>query len=573
MNPRAAPIPLAPALYLLALSAYKAFILTGSMMADWLSILPLWAMDFPYIVVTLLLAPGAARSGHRWVRALLRVALLSLMGFYLIDTITVLELDAHANLFDIARYSVEWRVAMTFVDGRVVIAALLLLPALALSGPRSPTLGRRSLSVLLALSLAGGLALYLGPPALTRYSVFNPTQLVSAYRQQPPAGAERYSQQQIDFYTSLKLPDATIPQARPNIILVIVESLSAINSHKVSGVGHLLDRFDALAAHGVLFTNFFANHQASEGGIISLLSGFAPIHFPTASPYMFDEFATMPSVLAQYRRQGYYTEFLTNAELQFIGLDHYLAGLAIDRSRGRDEVDVLRRARRVVQDAPPDSLLYTEALTTLASLQHSHQPYLLTLATTSTHLPYTHPDNGPDTAAAVWDWSLQQLTGFYQQLRAKGFFDNGILLITGDHRQMRPLTQVETRRYGDSAKARIPLLIIGPHYRPDTTDTRFFQQADLLRYLGKIPFADAPLSPHPIWVERYNRKYGHIELIDNLGIFDETDQGRREYRLKMSGSRIQWQTEKPPFAREITTRIHAQRSLHQYLRTQNPPPP
>ena len=84
---------------------------------------------------------------------------------------------------------------------------------------------------------------------------------------------------------------------------------------------------DVLAEEGTLFRNFFANHQASEGGLISLLGGYPPMHFPNASPYMFDEFAIQPSVLAEYRQQGYYTGFLTNSDLGFIGMDHYLHGL------------------------------------------------------------------------------------------------------------------------------------------------------------------------------------------------------------------------------------------------------
>jgi len=84
--------------------------------------------------------------------------------------------------------------------------------------------------------------------------------------------------------------------------------------------------------------------------------------------------------------------------------------------------------------------------------------------------------------------------------------------------------------------------------------------------LGKINQAETRLSPQPIWVERYNRKYGHVELIDSLSLFDEADQGRHEYRIKVPGNRIEWLDEKPVFARRLETRIHTQRSLHQWRR-------
>ena len=112
----------------------------------------------------------------------------------------------------------------------------------------------------------------------------------------------------------------------------------------------------------------------------------------------------------------------------------------------------------------------------------------------------------------------------------------------------------------------MPLLVIGQSYQRGQIDERFFQQSDLLRLLGRIDGEGAGLSPHPIWVERYNRKYGRLELINNLSVFDEADQGRHEYRLRAPGNRIEWLSDKPEFARRVETHIHSQRSLHQQTR-------
>jgi hypothetical protein len=424
---------------------------------------------------------------------------------------------------------------------------------------------KTSFILLLLTFLCGGLAVVYAPQPLARYAMLSPVGLLEAIWPQPHVSS--YSAQQIDFFSSLELETVEIPASEPDIILLIIESLSSIHSKKISDAADLLADFDKLAEKGLLFRNFFANHQASEGGLIALLGGYPPMHFPTATPYMFDEFAIQHSVITEYRQLGYFTEFLTNSDLAFIGLNRYLDGLGLDRSRGRDEIDALRVAPRVVQDAPSDDFLYLEALLTIQRLSQAEQPFLLVIATTSTHLPYTHPDNGPDTAEAVWEWSMQQLVKFYWQLSDNGFFEQGILLITSDHRHMRPLTKLETDRYGGSARARVPLLMMGDGYPAGVIDQRFFQQSDLLRMLRKIQDTDARLSPHPIWVERYNRKYGQIELIDSLSVFDEADNGRHEYQLKIPGNRIDWLGEKPEFARRVETRIHAQRSLHQRTRT------
>ena len=86
--------------------------------------------------------------------------------------------------------------------------------------------------------------------------------------------------------------------------------------------------------------------------------------------------------------------------------------------------------------------------------------------------------------------------------------------------------------------------------------------------LGRVNQPQAVLSPRPVWVERYNRKFGRIELINSLSVFDETDQGRHEYRLRVPGNRIEWLGVKPEFARQVEIAIHTQRSLHQQRRNE-----
>ena len=112
----------------------------------------------------------------------------------------------------------------------------------------------------------------------------------------------------------------------------------------------------------------------------------------------------------------------------------------------------------------------------------------------------------------------------------------------------------------------MPLLVIGNEYPADTIDDRFFQQSDLLRMLGDLTRPDIRLSPHPIWVERYNRKFGRIELINKLSVFDQAGNGRHEYQLSITGNHIEWIATAPDFARDIELQIHKQRSQHQGLR-------
>ncbi|HEY5776381.1 MAG TPA: sulfatase-like hydrolase/transferase [Xanthomonadales bacterium] len=557
--------PLGLILFAVFLAIYKAVSLTLQTGADGYRSLALLGTDTPFLAVLFMFALLQAVSRPKWLRGIFWLMLVIMTIYYLVDSFVLLELAKHPSLFEIGRYLPEWGAVISFFDSVTYFAILSLLVSMFVYIRATPAVRKFALVLLITAVLSALLSNAFAPQSLRTYAMLRPQSLLESLAPQHVL-ATAYSNEEIGFYAGQKPETAAIPASKPDIILLIVESLSSINSRKVSGNDGFLDDFDKLAEEGILFRNFFANHQASEGGLIALLGGFPPMHFPTASPYMFDEFAIQQAVVAEYRQQGYFTDFLTNAELSFIGLNHFLDGLGVDRSRGRDEVETLRSAPRVVQDAPSDAYLYREALSEVRQLRSTGQPFLLTIATTSTHLPYTHPEGGRDTPQAVWKWSMQALLAFYAKLSESGFFDHGILLITGDHRQMRLLSDVEILRYGDSARARVPLLAIGRDYPRGRIDDRFFQQSDLLRMLGKIQKEGIPLSPHPIWVERYNRKYGHIELIDSLGVFDEADQGRHEYRVKVSGNRIEWLDGRPGFARQVESQIHGQRSLHQRKR-------
>ncbi|MGA9572506.1 MAG: sulfatase-like hydrolase/transferase [Lysobacterales bacterium] len=569
---RQATYPLGPVSFVALLAVYKAVRLTADIGADGYRFLTLLGTDAFFLALVFLIAFLHGISRPRALRVLFWLILICLTFFYLLDSFVLLALDQHVSLFEVGRYAPEWAEVSGFFNIPVYIAVVTWLVSSCVFVRTTPALKRIGLFLWVTALLAAGMSAEFTPLSVKRYAVLGPGVLTESAEQLQPAAA-MYSPMDIAFYAGLKQVPAAIPSSKPDIILLVVESLSSINSSKTSGNTGFLDRFDELAEQGVLFRNFFANHQASEGGLIALLGGFPPMHFPTASPYMFDEFAVQASVIDEYRQQGYYTDFLTSADLSFIGLDRFLEGLGLDRSRGRDEVEAMRNAPRVVLDAPSDAWLYREALSSVQRLMNAAQPFLLTIATTSTHLPYSHPEGGPDTPRAVWEWSMQQLAWFYSQLSEAGFFDHGILLITGDHRQMRPLSEAEVQRYGGSARARVPLLVIGEGFPRGLIDERFFQQSDLLRMLGIIDQRDIPLSPHPIWVERYNRKYGHIELIDSLGVFDEADQGHHEYHVVTHGSRMEWLDGKPAFSRELETRIHRQRSLHQHKRSSLAHPP
>jgi len=84
----------------------------------------------------------------------------------------------------------------------------------------------------------------------------------------------------------------------------------------------------------------------------------------------------------------------------------------------------------------------------------------MVLGTVSSHLPFLDPMGRSNTEKAVFNYVDQQLGRFYHRLANRGFFKNGDLIITGDHRIMAPLTKAERSLFGNSAFCRIPMVLV-----------------------------------------------------------------------------------------------------------------
>jgi hypothetical protein len=156
-------------------------------------------------------------------------------------------------------------------------------------------------------------------------------------------------------------------------------------------------------------------------------------------------------------------------------------------------------------------------------------------------------------------------SGGYNELGKRGFFENGYLVVTGDHRKMRPVGQAERNRFGDSAKARIPLVVIGPGVPKDTVDDRLFQQSDLLRMLDRAVRPGVELSPFALWVERYLFFHGVASNAANLEVFVSSNQAREGFRLNLRGAEIEW-LKPPPEPLLVERAIHRQRAIQQATR-------
>lgn len=248
---------------------------------------------------------------------------------------------------------------------------------------------------------------------------------------------------------------------RPNIILLVVESLSSFQSKAWGGHLDWWPQLDALQGQGLAHMQFMANGITTEDGLVALLSGSPPIPRPDRRN-RFEQFSqvhtSMPRMLA---RHGYQTAFMTSGDLGFLDKGDWLRSIGFKQLQGHDHPEYQGLPRFHFQ-APPDEALYRRALHWMRDEARPRgKPFFLTIETVSTHQPYIDPRTGQHSMERAFRYADEQLGAFVRVLRAQGYFEHGVLIVTGDHRAMVPVSTQELQALGQQTYSRIPMLAIG----------------------------------------------------------------------------------------------------------------
>lgn len=292
---------------------------------------------------------------------------------------------------------------------------------------------------------------------------------------------KKYSE---EFITSLafeeKLECLPKTSERPNnIILLMVESLSNYQSSFFSGINNWTPNLDKIASKNMAYNNFYANGFTTEDGEISLLTGQLPIYRPSSysdgGGNSFDGFFNIQGSLPNFfRKNGYSTEFLTTADLDFSSTGIWARSIGFDYIEG-SEHPYYKKWEHFHFKAAPDEALYHRII---ERIRNNNGNNLYFVKTVSTHHPFINPETKNKSEAETFKYADKQLGAFYKKLIDINFFNKGMLIIVGDHHAMVPLRHKEIEKFGPvKSSAKVPLVVsyAGRQY----LDNQQYQQIDI----------------------------------------------------------------------------------------------
>jgi len=292
---------------------------------------------------------------------------------------------------------------------------------------------------------------------------------------------------------------------RKDIIMLMVESLSPYQSKYFSGIKDWMPNIDNIASNNLAFKNFYANGFTTEDGEISLLLGMLPIHPPSSFTIgggisfngYFDVENSLPNVL---NKLNYNTEFLTTADLAFANTGAWATSIGFSYVEGHEST-FYQGWDRYHFKSVPDEALYLRVLDRIKD--NVQENFFIFIKSVSTHHPFINPDNKIRSEEEAFRYSDKQIGVFYNKLKENGFFNNGILIIVGDHHSMVPLKKEELEGMGElRAAAKIPMIIsFGDVEQAEITE--LFQQTDVYNSLIGYISPEACTSP---WLGNFFEK-------------------------------------------------------------------
>ncbi len=224
-----------------------------------------------------------------------------------------------------------------------------------------------------------------------------------------------------------------VPAPRPDIVVVMVESLRAEDLRLITGHGDsVTPNLDAFAARSVVFDSYLSNAFPSAPSVLS----FHASAWPHRRKEIVTDFSTthFDSMPARLRDLGYDTVYV-GADPHFDNQDRWLsqwyAGVSDLVSGGTEATD-----RNIVARAIQEIRAHDE--------RHPDRPLFAFVSTFSTHYPFRLPPDAGEPALdsdaglparyrQVLRYTDRQLAVLLQAIASRGRRDRTITVIVGDH--------------------------------------------------------------------------------------------------------------------------------------------
>ena len=269
---------------------------------------------------------------------------------------------------------------------------------------------------------------------------------------------------------------------RPNIILIITESLTAKALAATGGRPDIMPELNKLVREGVLFDNIYAASDRTDRGLAAVLAGCPSL--PGTSPLKFQKLTEKLTYIPQkLNANGYRSEFYYGGTLEFANYRSFLiqAGfgkMVTDKDFPSEDLQTKWGAfdhvvfNRMLAETPDNDSLFFKTILTLTS----HEPYKIPIP------PVFKGNNDETKYLNSLHYTDQSFGNFIKEAKKRKWWDNTLIVIIADHGCQMP----GSSGTWDALTYHIPMIWLGGALNvKDTTINTLSSQTDLAATLMK----------------------------------------------------------------------------------------
>lgn len=327
-----------------------------------------------------------------------------------------------------------------------------------------------------------------------------------------PATAQRiYDQERSTPIDSALAANAIVLPERTNVVLVIMESMSAAK------LGELTPCLNSIIDQSFYFTHAYSAGVHTYNGIFSTL--YSTPGVPTLHTMYHTFIPRMSGLPWALHNMGYNNAYFMPHDELYDNMEPFLYGNGFDSVVGLHSYDpALVNGTWGI----PDHVLFDYALAH-CNREAKNGPFFTTIMTCSDHTPYSMPTNiafKPKSNAIekqiieYADWSIGR---FIEKAKKESWFDNTVFAFIADHGfAWGQYTYDMALSYHH-----IPMIILCPKYIAPQRCDRIAQQTDLGPTLIGLLSSDYENTTFGIDLMRQRRKMAHFSSDDKMGVIDD----------------------------------------------------
>ncbi|SRX53941.1 LTA synthase family protein [Aequorivita sp. CIP111184] len=288
----------------------------------------------------------------------------------------------------------------------------------------------------------------------------------------------------------------SLPEAKPNVIFICVESLSAKFLGSFGNTENITPTLDSLADNSLFFNNLFANGTRTVRGMEAITLSIPPT--PGRSIVKRENNQHLFTIGEVFKQKGYERNFFYGGDGYFDNMNSFFGGNGfniVDRGRGFLMDKSITTTRTNVEDEEvtfenawgiADGDIYNKVIKIADEAHNNGKPFFDFVMTTSNHRPYTYPEgkidipsgSGRSGAVKYTDYAIGE---FLRKAQQKDWYKNTVIIIMADH-----CASSAGRQELDVKNYHIPALMLNlPNTAPQKVD-KMASQIDIFPTLFSI---------------------------------------------------------------------------------------